>query len=49
MALRAGDGAPHVVRFCARHELLFATGDPAVTAWIEEAPPGADIVSLALG
>jgi len=49
MALRAGDGAQHVVRFCARHELLFATGDPDVTAWVEVAPPGADAVSLAVG
>jgi hypothetical protein len=49
MALRAGDGVPRVVRFCARHELLFTTGDPDVTAWIEVAPPGADAVSLAVG
>lgn len=48
MALHVGDGEPHVVRLCARHELLFSTGDPDVIAWIEGAPPGDDAVSLAV-
>lgn len=46
MALHVGDGEPHVVRLCARHGLLFSTGDAAVMAWLEAAPPSA--LSLAL-
>ena len=50
MALRVpGVDDPHVVRFCARHEILFATGDPTVTEWVEGAPPGADAMAIAIG
>ena len=49
MALRVpGVDDPHVVRFCARHELLFSTGDPDVTEWVDGAPPGADGERIAL-
>ena len=49
MALRVpGEDESHVVRFCARHELLFATGDPEVTEWVAGAPSGADGETFAL-
>jgi hypothetical protein len=48
MALRVTDDEPHLVWFCARHQLLFSTHDPDVMAWVEDAPPGADAVSLAI-
>jgi hypothetical protein len=40
MALRLpGTEESHVVRFCARHAILFEMQDPDVIAWIEASPP----------